>query len=434
MVTNHSKSHDSYIKQSTRLLETKKVVPSSFAGVSLHDSICRFHNLILAASDFKSHEPALYRGRTPRASAFEQLSPTLSYQHRLTQLHDVNGAERTTGAPLRRSWSPRRHSFLDIGVTTTWHKLPTKQAILEPSTCAGLLPIAPTVICTIAMRKSHTFARTSTTSLGHRTDSTPPVLWFLLKLSAKANTRVNTTFIQRDEARKGDPCYLKHRLVGQEYSRRGLGMNRSSQQRRTSALFLPSALDTIRLNPNRSTTPTPGTIQSPDPSNLSSTLMSSYGFSWCSCPHCGDANTQSYGLMYGSSVPYYDSGHQHSICQWCYLWQNFAPGYVSISISIYIQEMSNLYRQHGDTFEQIHDFFRGQPASRAYIRRLIRAIGKVIDGVNDMRYRSQRLKELCAYLYDLAEQVDGGVVYDPRYYARLPRSGGLYRLDRRITY
>ncbi|KXS95981.1 hypothetical protein AC578_8081 [Pseudocercospora eumusae] len=152
--------------------------------------------------------------------------------------------------------------------------------------------------------------------------------------------------------------------------------------------------------------------------------MTSYGFSWCSCPHCGDANSQSYGLMYGSSVPYYESGHQHSICQWCYLWQNFAPGY----------EMSNLYRQHGDTFEQIHDFFRGQPASRAYIRRLIRAIGKVIDGVNDMRYRSQRLKELCAYLYDLAEQVDGGIVYDPRYYARLPRSGGLYRLDRRITY
>lgn len=97
--------------------------------------------------------------------------------------------------------------------------------------------------------------------------------------------------------------------------------------------------------------------------------------------------------------------------------------------------MSNLYRQHGDTFEQIHDFFRGQAAaSRPYIRRLIRAIAKVIDGVNDMRYGSRRLKELVAYLYDLAEQVYSGAVYDPRTYAQLAGGRGLYRVDRRIAY
>lgn len=96
--------------------------------------------------------------------------------------------------------------------------------------------------------------------------------------------------------------------------------------------------------------------------------------------------------------------------------------------------MSDVYRIHGDTFETIHDFFRGSSRSSAReIGRLIRAVAKYIDGLNDMKWRSVRLKELVAELVDLSQEVLGEAIYDSRMYARLPQ-GGLYRRTRFITY
>lgn len=60
--------------------------------------------------------------------------------------------------------------------------------------------------------------------------------------------------------------------------------------------------------------------------------MSGYvsAFSWCSCPYCpsNGSTHQTYPLRYLPSVPYYDPGHQHQICEWCNVWQQLGPGYV----------------------------------------------------------------------------------------------------------
>lgn len=90
-----------------------------------------------------------------------------------------------------------------------------------------------------------------------------------------------------------------------------------------------------------------------------------------------------------------------------------------------------MYRLHGDTFETIHDFFRGvSTASPREIARLIRGVAMYVNGMNEMRYRMYLLKELVRALLELAEEIYHG---DMRMYARLPGGGGLYRRDRYLT-
>ncbi|CZT18050.1 uncharacterized protein RCC_03888 [Ramularia collo-cygni] len=118
------------------------------------------------------------------------------------------------------------------------------------------------------------------------------------------------------------------------------------------------------------------------------------------------------------TVPYYQSGHQHLICAWCDIWQRILPNY----------EMTRMYRDYGEAFDHIHDFFRGVPMSAYSVAQTIRGVVKYIDGANELHYRSPRLKALTTELLLLAELVRCGDFQ--RSYSRLPGGGPYYRNDR----
>ncbi|KAK4499921.1 hypothetical protein PRZ48_008107 [Zasmidium cellare] len=148
--------------------------------------------------------------------------------------------------------------------------------------------------------------------------------------------------------------------------------------------------------------------------------MNGYGsaFGWCSCPYCpsnGSAH-QSYSLRYLPSVPYYDPGHQHQICEWCNVWQRLGPGY----------ELLTTYQKYIDTFESIHDFFRGEAISHTSVAIAIRRVAEYIE----MNAAGMRWRRLAQDLHDLASDVGYGYVHDYRYYSRLPGGGPWYRNSR----
>ena len=65
-----------------------------------------------------------------------------------------------------------------------------------------------------------------------------------------------------------------------------------------------------------------------------------------------------------------------------------------------------MYQLYANTFETIHDFFRGeQRTSTQEIAQMIRGVAKYVDGQNLMEYRMYRLQELVYELHALAVRV-----------------------------
>ncbi|KAF2168913.1 hypothetical protein M409DRAFT_20925 [Zasmidium cellare ATCC 36951] len=134
--------------------------------------------------------------------------------------------------------------------------------------------------------------------------------------------------------------------------------------------------------------------------------MSGYAsaFGWCSCPYCpsnGSAH-QSYPLRYLSSVPYYDPGHQHQICEWCNVWQRLGPGFALANP----QELLTTYQKHIHTFESIHDFFRGAALAPDWVAIQIRRVAEYID----LNAAGMAWRQLALDLYELASDVGYGDV------------------------
>ena len=63
------------------------------------------------------------------------------------------------------------------------------------------------------------------------------------------------------------------------------------------------------------------------------TRMGPHAFGWCNCPHCPQSlqNQQRWSPSYGYiSMPSYQPSHRHHICEWCIVWNDYSPDYVSL--------------------------------------------------------------------------------------------------------